>query len=189
VNAVAELSQATETYLSDLMVSKPSWTFSCQALGSYGQHIIEVGNPVTVVWNYKLIADTPLGAPSDPKPMELAWLGDTVKGLGNTLSLSRGWDTYDGAPVSARSVQRALAFLVGFLEPSSPTPAVVPLSDGGVQMEWHRGGLDIELTFSPREAAELYVRDLETGDEWEGDATPELVEQVRPLLARLRAAQ
>jgi hypothetical protein len=168
-------------------VSKPSWSFSCQAVG-YGLHMVKIANPARVVWNYKLVTDTPPGA-SDPMSMQFEWLGDTVKGLGNTLGLARGWDTYNGAPVSPQSVQRALAFLLGFLEPSSPTPAVVPLSDGGVQMEWHRGGLDVELTFSPREAPELFVRDVESGDEWEGDATPELVAQVRPLLARLRIAQ
>jgi hypothetical protein len=183
MNAVAELSQTTENYLSDRAVSKPNWTFSSQtvALATYGQHTVKLYDPDTIGWNHiKLITDVPL---------ELEWLDATVKGLGSTLSLARGWDTYDGAPVSTRSVDRALAFLFAFLEPSSPTPSVVPLSDGGVQVEWHRGGLDIEVTFSPREAPELYVRDLETGNEWDGDATPELIEQVRPLLARLRAAQ
>jgi hypothetical protein len=188
MNAVAELSQATENYLSDRAVSKPRWTFTSQAVAlgmDIGQAIM-LYEPDPTGWNYwhrnyyKLTTDTPL---------ELEWLDATVKGLGSTLRLDNGWDTYNAAPVSPSSVQRALAFLFRFLEPSSPTPSVVPLSDGGVQMEWHRGGLDIEVTFSPREVPELYVRDLETGDEWEGDATTDLIEQVRPLLARLRVAQ
>jgi len=187
VAAVAEADQLTQIYLSDGAVSRPSWPQSSQALG-IGVWTAMYRVDRSVQLSYQLVVDNPQSAEHTTWERK-EWLPSAVTGLGGTLGLARGWDTYDAAPVSERIVQRALGFLLRFLEPSSPPPAVVPLSDGGVQMEWHRGGLDIEVTFSPREAPEMYVRDIANGNEWEGEPTPDLIEQVRPLLVRLRDAQ
>jgi hypothetical protein len=41
------------------------------------------------------------------------------------------------------------------MRPMTPCPQLVPLADGGVQIEWHQKGIDIELAIhSP------YVSDL-----------------------------
>jgi hypothetical protein len=48
-------------------------------------------------------------------------------------SLKPGWDSYDAKPPT----QEACATLLGF--------AVVPCNDGGIQLEVHRDGLDIEV--------------------------------------------
>lgn len=61
---------------------------------------------------------------------------------------------------------QALAFFAVALMPATAPPSFSPLNDGGLQAEWHRGGLDVEVVFSP-EAAEsgIFVRDKETGEE------------------------
>src|SRR5262245_45803740 len=78
----------------------------------------------------------------DPGPT--AWFDASVTGMTHILGLARGWDSYDARPVARRSAQNALTFLARFVEATTAPPAVVPLSDGGVQLEWHRGGLDVE---------------------------------------------
>jgi hypothetical protein len=39
----------------------------------------------------------------------------------------------------------------------APAPSVVPMSGGGIQLEWHTGGFDIELTVYAPFQAELSV--------------------------------
>jgi hypothetical protein len=121
----------------------------------------------------------------DPGPT--AWFDASVTGMTHVLGLARGWDSYDARPVARRSAQSALTFLARFVEATTAPPAVVPLSDGGVQLEWHRGGLDVEIAFSPDEEPEMYVADHETGDTWDIDPSSADFEEVRPLLTRLRA--
>lgn len=116
------------------------------------------------------------------------WFGPSLEGIGRVLRLGRGWDTYDARPISRTSALSALSFLDGFLEATSSPPTVVPLADGGVQFEWHRGGLDVEIAFSPEEEPEMYVADRESGQEWELDPrSSEALEDIRPLLHRLRS--
>jgi hypothetical protein len=115
------------------------------------------------------------------------WFRPTVHSVFRALSLRRGWDTYDARPISYKSAEDALTFLSQIIDPAASPPAVVPLADGGVQIEWHRRGLDVEFAFSPDEQPEIYVADRETGSEWEvGPSSPEFNE-IRPLLARLAA--
>lgn len=113
------------------------------------------------------------------------WFKPTLLSLVRMLLLPRGWDTFAARSIAPESVEHALAFLAHTLHPTSAPPAVVPLSDGGIQLEWHRGGLDVEVTFSPDGEPALYVADLESGHEWELNPESEEVEEVRPLLHRL----
>jgi len=50
------------------------------------------------------------------------------------------WDTYGADPLDDRAIEAAKRFL-------SHGPAIVPLNDGGIQLEWHIDDLDLELEF------------------------------------------
>jgi hypothetical protein len=115
------------------------------------------------------------------------WFRPTVHSVFRALSLRRGWDTYDALPISYQSAEDALTFLSQIIDPAASPPAVVPLADGGVQLEWHRGGLDVEFAFSPDEQPELYVADRETGTEWDLNPFSPEFDEIRPLLVRLAA--
>jgi hypothetical protein len=56
--------------------------------------------------------------------------------------LEPGWDTYDAQPIAPAAISAARRFLDGLDHPS-----VVPTSDGGVQVEWHVNGVDVEVLF------------------------------------------
>jgi hypothetical protein len=53
-------------------------------------------------------------------------------------SLEPGWDSYRGLPIS----EKAIDSLAGF--------SVVPCSAGGIQLEIHQDGYDIEICIDPK---------------------------------------
>ncbi len=61
--------------------------------------------------------------------------------LTNFAALAPGWDSYGAKPISLRAIlkaKRLLGQLTGTWYP-------VPLSDGGVQLESHENGIDVEI--------------------------------------------
>ena len=59
--------------------------------------------------------------------------------------LKPGWDSYDAKPIDPRCIEKAFEF---WRETRGPW-TVVPCADGGVQLERHSDGLDIEIRVSP----------------------------------------
>ena len=104
-------------------------------------------------------------------------------------TLPRGWDGYHGVPVTRANVQMAAHFLDRFLDSSSAAPWLVPLSGGGLQLEWHQGGLDIEVAYPADDVPEMYVRDLASGEEWEIDPESTDLDGLRTLASRLRPSR
>lgn len=39
----------------------------------------------------------------------------------------------------------------------TPAPSIVPMSDGGLQLEWHREGYDVELAIYSTDDVELSI--------------------------------
>jgi hypothetical protein len=53
------------------------------------------------------------------------------------------------------------------MTPGLPLPAIMPLSNGGVQLEWHRKGWDVEIEIFGGPKIDVYLRNLATGEETE----------------------
>lgn len=90
-----------------------------------------------------------------------SWLRSAISEVEGLTGLQRGWDSYNGAPVSASTATKAVAFLVDNAFAELSKPSVVPLNDGGIQLEWHRGGVDLEISFSDHESG-VYLEDVGT---------------------------
>ena len=73
--------------------------------------------------------------------------------------LRPGWDSYGACALSPVAVQRAIVLMRADL----PIPAVVPTRAGGIQMEWHRHGIDVEINVPPTGDIEYLVVDPERG--------------------------
>jgi len=56
------------------------------------------------------------------------------------------------------------------MEAASPAPSVVPLGDGGLQLEWHRKQQDLEITFAADDAPQFFYRNRAIGVEQDGYA-------------------
>lgn len=171
--------------LSDLVVSRASGFPFCASQAAYG--ISQFDDQGWSMWvgaqrHMELLV---LHAPAEV--VSASWFDASVDGIFRALGLSRGWDTYEARSVARTSTQSALSFMARFFEPTTAPPTVVPLADGGIQLEWHRGGLDVEIAFSPDEVPEMYVADHETGESWDFDPASVQFEEIRPLLDRLRA--
>lgn len=59
-------------------------------------------------------------------------------------NFAEDWDSYGARKIDPRAIERAILLLDSL--PGNWQP--VPCSDGGVQLEMHEGGFDIEITIS-----------------------------------------
>lgn len=80
---------------------------------------------------------------------EPAWLYPVLHRLQHLSKLTEGWDSYGGAPPSDKSVFTALAVISHVLNYESAAPPIVPLSEGGVQLEWQSQGEELEIRIGP----------------------------------------
>lgn len=74
-----------------------------------------------------------------------AWVAPTVDALGRLLSMPQGWDSYGSRQVDPACVVSAIEIALTIMNDRTPSPAVVPTSLGGVQLEWHTRGIDLEI--------------------------------------------
>lgn len=99
-----------------------------------------------------------------------AWVSEATERFDYLLSLSSGWDGHQAVPIKNEHALAAGKFLSTVMAPEMAAPAIVPTADGGVHVEWHQGGVDVEMLFSDCDDDAIYIHDLESGMEWEGPA-------------------
>lgn len=87
--------------------------------------------------------------------------------LQQLLKLEPGWDSYGGSPIDPKCVALALKFVSTILPNDTSAPAVVPTSQGGVQLEWHTGGVDLEIEFVSATCIRGLFADCTDGATWE----------------------
>jgi hypothetical protein len=108
-----------------------------------------------------------------------SWFSPTVLRLAELASLPDNWDSYGGRQLSPRNFQMALAFLADVLADDTELPWVVPLPSGGVQLEWHKPGLDVEVIIDDDDSSVLLIED-------EVERELSLVDSIGPLRRLMR---
>lgn len=83
------------------------------------------------------------------------------------MSLDAGWDSYGGYPVQPRAALHAVQLLAAILENDVPPPSVVPTVTGGLQLEWHDSGADLEMEVRVDRSVEVFLQ-LPNEQTWEG---------------------
>lgn len=78
--------------------------------------------------------------------------------------LPRGWNSYDASPVSGTALHRTLEFLLEYVASGVDHPAVVPTVRGGLQLEWHDNGVDVEVEMTPEGSVSFFAEDGTTGE-------------------------
>jgi len=99
---------------------------------------------------------------------ERPWESTTIRRLAALAQLERGWDGAEAPAISETALIGAQWFLRVAMKPSTIPPNVVPTAAGGVQLEWHAKGFDVEVELGPGSEVNIYVGELATGDEYEG---------------------
>jgi hypothetical protein len=80
------------------------------------------------------------------------------------LELPPGWNSYNARPIRKENVNFALGFLGQTMLADTPVPNVIPMVRGGVQLEWHTRGINLEVSiYSPGEISFL-AEDVRSGD-------------------------
>ncbi len=79
-------------------------------------------------------------------------------------SLQSNWDSYRARPVDPLCAAAAIMFVLNNVSEQMPLPTAVPTSRGGVQLEWHCNGVDVEIEFSSPSRLRFSFEDCRTGE-------------------------
>jgi hypothetical protein len=119
-----------------------------------------------------------LRVPSLPVP---AWLFPALKRCAPLLLLPFDWDRNGAPPVESTAIQASIDALWSFMADGSSIPQWTPTRAGGVQLDWHEGGIDLEIEFAPDASANAVFDDNEgRSPDWDGPVAAHL-EQLRAL--------
>lgn len=98
------------------------------------------------------------------------WIEPLLKQLESVLALKPGWDGGDGRRVTIDALATGLRVLEETMAWDTVAPTVIPVSDGGIQLEWHCAGVDLEVYIEPDGQVSAWCR--EGSREWEEDFYP-----------------
>lgn len=118
---------------------------------------------------------------------EPRWLLPAIESLSGLGSLPDNWDSYGARSISVHSMAGVLRLLSMLMTDTTSLPAFVPVRHGGIQLEWHTKGIDLEIEVSPTGLYRASFEDSGRGLEWAGDVTSNLG-PLREVLTRLAAA-
>lgn len=68
-----------------------------------------------------------------------------IKNINILKELKPNWNSYGAVQIENESMVAAISLLERILNPGISFPAIVPTSNGGVLLEWHEGGIDLEI--------------------------------------------
>jgi len=102
--------------------------------------------------------------------------------------LPLNWDSYDGLPIDLRTATFAVIVLFESLSKSDLLPSVVPTSCGGIQLEWHEGGVDLEIEILSPSTIEMSFTDGERDEDFENVDFQMIQEKLNILRGRLQSA-
>ena len=113
------------------------------------------------------------------------WLIPTVEKLNELRRLTASNWSAGAKPIDISAINSMLELLTNILPNDAPPPTVVPTWDGGVQVEWHRNGIDLEIEVSADRESEYYFFDHQSNEEIEGEA-PGNLDQLSEYAKKLR---
>lgn len=111
------------------------------------------------------------------------WLSPIASRIAQLSSLGPRWDGVDAAPLQPWAVEAAVNILARVMSVRSLAPQVVLTAGGGLQLEWHDRGVDLEIEVDALGSASVWFEDIGADDELDGSLAVHL-DRVRTLLAQ-----
>ncbi len=100
---------------------------------------------------------------------EPGWVYPTLHSLNQLTALLEDWDSYGARPIRRRVIMMTIDILNRIMRDESPAPCIVPTVDGGAQLEWHRAGIDFEITIGGGGNVSASYAEVDGADPWEDD--------------------
>src|SRR5439155_16652961 len=101
---------------------------------------------------------------SPPRPL---WISDITKTIqGFVDHLPENWNSYGARRIEPELAETAIRLLFEIVQANTPKPEVVPTTTGGVQIEWHIRGIDLEIKIISQEKLNVCFEELGAGQEW-----------------------
>ncbi len=114
------------------------------------------------------------------------WSTQIEEDIQTLLSLPEGWDSHGARHVDPDIAEAAIQLLREVSQLTTPPPAVVPTVRGGIQIEWHTGGIDLEIEFtSPTRMHVAYEKGEEEYEGFASKLTEPNVERIRQFVETL----
>ncbi len=104
---------------------------------------------------------TASSATTVPEGLRGADAARTVVGqrLSELLALQPNWDGYGAERIDPDALRFANDVLDDVLEWPIPAPQIFPVPDGGVQLEWSAGPVELELELEPGGRSAIFICD------------------------------
>ena len=117
-----------------------------------------------------------MSVPDTPTP---PWVAPALERSGYLLALPAGWDGQGAPCIETAFIQRAFDALYTFMADRSAIPQWTPTRGGGVQLDWHENGVDLEMEFGPGvlDGYAVFADLLDRMPEWDGP----VVDRIAPL--------
>lgn len=113
------------------------------------------------------------------------WFMPILNQVCNLGQLSRDWNSYGARAIDPKTAALAVNVLLEVLSESDPFPSVVPTSRGGVLLEWHDGGVDLEVDVRSPWSLQVSYEDGTKVEEIEHAEISFIQEKISSLRSRL----
>lgn len=74
-----------------------------------------------------------------------AWFNPILDDICQLGELPANWNTYGAQQIDPQTAAYSITLLGSVLSHVDPLPSIVPTSRGGILIEWHIGGVDLEV--------------------------------------------
>jgi hypothetical protein len=116
--------------------------------------------------------------PQDP------WQVYAIKRVVALINLAPNWDGYRAPRVNLDTGMFALRVLNDIMLARTPIPQIVPSSVGGIQLEWHVGGINLEIHITKPYEGDVWFEDHGDGSTEAGEMSED-ISQLQRLVRRL----
>lgn len=123
----------------------------------------------------------PLPTPELSDLKEPKWRQAVVEQLQDVSRLEEGWDGFGGGPIRRDVITFAAHVLNQIMLATAPPPQLTPMSHGGLMLEWHENGIDLEMEIEKPGRLWVSFEDHIEHIEQEGLVTVDLQKILMPI--------
>lgn len=112
-----------------------------------------------------------------------SWLSEAASRIELLSNLPPGWDGHVALPVDRRILAKSWDLIQVLVTNVRIPPSIVPTAQGGVALEWHRPGIDLEIEILPGGEFPYVSFEQEAGPEFDGPLRAHLGAVVAALVS------